>query len=123
MVRDANSRINKYIAKLDPEINKERYEKLREQMIEKVISAYKELASLDAKIKAVLDSHPDTIPTQYLSYFSYAKEIWKLKNKYGGYTLQKLIPITEAKWEARGLNKEIMEKLRIDIFGIILWVI
>ncbi|MCS7249446.1 MAG: hypothetical protein N2323_02910 [candidate division WOR-3 bacterium] len=120
MIRDAYQRINKYIKKLDPEINKKRYEELKEQMIENVIPKYEELASLDARIKAIIDSHPNTIPVQYISYFSYVREVWKLTNKYSGIMLLKLIAITEAKWEAKGLNKEIMEKLRVDIFGIIL---
>ncbi|MCS7249706.1 MAG: hypothetical protein N2323_05335 [candidate division WOR-3 bacterium] len=120
MVRDAYQRINKYIKKLDPEINKQRYEKLKEQMIENVIPKYVELASLDAKIKVILDAHPETIPTQYFYYFSYVKELWRLTNKYKGIMLYKLIKIAEDKWEAKGLNKDIMEKLRIDIFSIIL---
>ncbi len=118
MVRNAYQRINKYIAKLEPEINKKRYDALKEQMIENVIPKYQELTSLDTKIKAILDSHPDTIPTQYLYYFSYVKEIWRLTNKYSGIMLYKLVAITESKWEAKGLNKEIMEKLRIDLFSI-----
>ncbi len=120
MVRNAYQRINKYIAKLEPEIIKERYEKLKEQMIENAIKKYQELATLDNKIKTILDTHPETIPTQYLFYFSYVKEIWRLTNKYSGIMLYKLVAITESKWEAKGLNKEIMEKLRIDLFGIIL---
>ncbi|MEO0130317.1 MAG: hypothetical protein ABIK76_01290 [candidate division WOR-3 bacterium] len=120
MVRNAYQRVNKYIAKLDPEINKKRYESLKEQMIENIIEKYGELAALDTKIKTILDTHPETIPTQYVFYFSYAKEIWRLTNKYSGIMLYKLVAISESKWEAKGLNKEIMEKLRIDLFGIIL---
>ncbi len=120
MVRNANQRINKYISKLDPEVNKERYEKLKEQMVENIIPKLVELSELDIKIKAVLDNHPDTIPTQYFYYFSYCREIWRLRNKYCGIMLYKLISIAEAKWEAKGLNKDILEKLRIDIFNIIL---
>ncbi|MEO0116932.1 MAG: hypothetical protein ABIK97_05255 [candidate division WOR-3 bacterium] len=120
MIRNAYQRINKYIAKLEPEINKVRYEKLKEQMIENASQKYQELAALDNKIKTILDSHPETIPTQYLFHFSYVKEIWRLTNKYSGSMLYKLAAPTESKWEVKGLNKEIMEKLRIDLFGIIL---
>jgi hypothetical protein len=119
-VKDANSRILKYIKKLDPEIIKLRFSAQKEAMITKIVNIYAELAALDQKIKEILDAHPETIPTQYFYYFSYGRELWRLKNKYGGLVLFKEINALELKWEARGLNKRIMEKMRVDIFGITL---
>ncbi len=116
-LRNALRRKEKYEAKLDPEIVKMRLTALRPKMIEQVSDIFPSLVSLEEAAKTILDAEGVPI-SLYPMYLSYCRELWRLVNNFGGEVLFNEVRICETKWQSRALSPTVLERLRIDIFGI-----
>ncbi|MEO0102885.1 MAG: hypothetical protein ABIK81_04200 [candidate division WOR-3 bacterium] len=116
-VRNALRRKEKYEVKVDPEVVKQRFSGQKDNMVEQVAEIFPNLVALEEAAKTVLDSEGVPI-TLYPMYLSYAREVWRLVNNFGGDVLYNEIRIAENKWIARALSAAVLERIRIDIFGI-----
>lgn len=118
-VRNALRRKEKYELKLDPDVVKQRFASQKDKMVSQVADIFPNLVALEEAGKTVLDAEGVPI-TLYPMYLSYCRELWRLVNNFGGKVLYNEIRITETKWIARALSAAVLERLRIDIFGITL---
>jgi len=119
MPRDTYRRIQKYEAKLDPEIIKKRFEVQKQAMVEQEAGIFAELVSIEEAAKTILDAEGVPISI-YPMYLCYVREIWRLQKNYGGDVLYDEVRVAEAKWVSRALSATVLERLRVDIFGITL---
>jgi hypothetical protein len=59
----------------------------------------------------------ESVPsTLYLSYLNFARQIWKTKNTYTSGTLKIEADIMLYKWTRRGLDEDILKRIRKEIF-------
>jgi hypothetical protein len=117
-VRSAEQRIRKYDAKVDPEIVKMRFAQMKPNMVNYATDAFASLVAMEEAVKTILDAQGVLIG-QYPFYLSFAREIWRLKNKFGGQTLFSECDIATAKWRSRGLDPTILNTIKRDVFGIL----
>lgn len=116
MVRPASTRITKYDKKFDATVVSTRFTAVRDLAIEQYTVAAADLASMEETVKnAIQDkvSNPLEIP----QYLDFARELWRLTQKHSGKVLVSEANIAKAKWEARGLNTEILDII-YNLFGI-----
>ncbi len=119
MARNAYRRIQKYEAKLDPEIIKNRFVVQKAAMIDQEADIFAQIVAIEEAAKTILDNEGVPI-TLYPMYLSYVREVWRLQNNFGGEVLYDEVRIAEAKWVSRALSATVLERLRVDIFGITL---
>ena len=119
MLRDAYKRIRKYEKKINPEVIKTHFEEQKPAMVEQVSSIFTEIVSVEEAAKTILDAEGVSIAL-YPMYLSYVREIWRLQRKFGGNVLFNYVRETDKKWTGRALSATVLERLRNDIFGIIL---
>ncbi|MEO0110560.1 MAG: hypothetical protein ABIL00_07285 [candidate division WOR-3 bacterium] len=118
-VRDALKRVKKYESNLDPNVIEKRYTRFGRSMLEQISSYFAQITEIEIKTKATLSQY-DCPVSNFPSYLCYARELYRLSNRYAGLPLFREIRLKETKWHKRGLNLEILKRIRIDIFGIIL---
>uniref|UniRef100_A0A7C3YZK2 Uncharacterized protein n=1 Tax=candidate division WOR-3 bacterium TaxID=2052148 RepID=A0A7C3YZK2_UNCW3 len=118
-VRNALRRKEKYEIKLDPDVVKQRFSGQKEKMVDQIADIFPSLVALEEAAKTVLDAEGVPI-SLYPMYLDYARELWRLVNKFGGDVLYNETRILENKWVARALSQPVLERLRVEIFGITL---
>jgi len=118
-VRNGLRRKEKYEIKLDPDVVRQRFLGQKEKMVDQVADIFPALVALEESAKTILDAEGVSIAL-YPMYLAYARELWRLVNNFGGDVLYNEIRIAENKWVARALSAAVLERLRVDIFGITL---
>jgi len=116
MVRAASVRITKYDKKFDPTVVSTRFTAVRDLAIQEYTVAAADLASMEELVKNTIQdlvSNPLEIP----QYLDFARELWRLTQKHSGKILVSEANISMAKWTARGLSKDVLQKI-YDLFGI-----
>lgn len=109
MKRDEGKRIKKYTKKIDGEVIKRRAEELRREMERKQKEHFEKAVKIENEVKKILEGE-STLNIIY--YIIFAKELEKLKEKYGGETLMKEVEILGNKWEKRGLDVLKLEQIK-----------
>ena len=111
-------RINKYIAKVDPETIKAHFQALKPSMVEQVSNLFPSLYQMEVATKTVLDSL-GTPMGNYPMYLSFARQVWRLINKIrlGGTALDREISILLSTWGERGLDSSTLRQILRDVFG------
>lgn len=118
-IRDSFNRLRKYEAKLNPEIIGKQFILAKERMVEQMTEYCKEIYEIEVQTRTVLQE--DDIPVSlFPSYLCYARELWRLHKNYAGKPLFREIRISETKWQSMGLDPQILEKIRLALFGTIL---
>jgi hypothetical protein len=69
---------------------------------------------IELKVKQIVRGEPGTMTFFYLAF---AKEVWGVVERHGRDT-NKVRPLVD-KWDARGLKRELMEKILNDVFNIL----
>ncbi len=116
-IRGALNRLRRYEAKIDPEVIEKRITKHQKAIIEQMSAYFNEIFEVEEKTKVVLDEVGVSVALSPF-YFAYIRALWRLVKRYSGNRLFQEIRIIEKKWQARGLNLAVMEKLRTNIFGL-----
>ena len=111
-------RINKYIAKVDPETIKAHFQALKPSMVEQISNLFPSLYQMEVAVKTVLDAN--AVPMSiYPMYISFARQVWKLINKtrIGGAALDNEVNILLHVWTSRGLDATVLNQILRDVFG------
>ncbi|MEO0102771.1 MAG: hypothetical protein ABIK81_03615 [candidate division WOR-3 bacterium] len=116
-LRNALNRVRKYDSNLDPNVIEKRYARFGESMLREISAYFVQIVEVEIKTKATLCQYDCPVST-FPSYLSHARELYRLSNKYAGLPLLREIRLKEAKWQGRGLNLEILKRIRVDVFGI-----
>ena len=102
-------RLEKWIAKLSGDVRKQRYDAQKEQMVKLEKIASDDLEKIEIQIKSMAQGQPHL----YLPYYIiFGKEIYSKQNKFKGQTLINELKILEDKWEKRGLDWNLLEKIK-----------
>jgi len=116
MVRPASVRIAKYDKKFDPTVVSTRFTAVRDIAVEGFTVAAADLASMEELVKNSIQDRV-TNPLELPQYLDFARELWRLTQRHTGKVLVSEANIAKAKWEARGLNSDVLDII-YDLFGI-----
>lgn len=121
MVRDAVWRKTKYEAKIDGDVVRSRIINLKESMVNQMESAVADLASIETKVKAIVENKTvggKSIPTYMIPpYLNVGRQLFKASRKFSGKTLElKAKAICDA-WVAQGLDGSTVADIAA-LFGI-----
>ena len=114
-VRSTVRRIQKFDAKYNPEAIKQSIEKQRNSIIDQQIARQAELEALENRTKLILGDFGVPTPL-YPAYLNFARQIWKIKNKFSGESLKVEADIALYKWVKRQLREDVLNKIRKEIF-------
>jgi hypothetical protein len=108
----------KYAAKLIPQNVMEDLTTQKGSMRRGFFAAARELVVVECRTRAVLSGEA-VVTIDYPLYHAYAREIWKLKTRFGGGSaLTEEVALLLAKWKANGLGEQVLNKVRDEVFGI-----
>lgn len=105
-MRKYEERIKRYEKKLDIYFPN----RLKEKMVKNYQKEAKILAEIDGLVSKILNDYQ--IPTEYISYYSFARELYGLKRRYISKRLEKETEVCFHKWLMRGLEKKVMLKIK-----------
>ena len=114
-VRPSLRRIQKFKAKYDPEAIKNAIEKQLDAIIEQQTYTQSELEKIENLTKIILGE--ENIPTPLIpAYLNYARQIWKIRNKFSAEILKTEADIMLYKWTRRSLQESVLIRIRDQIF-------
>lgn len=116
MVRSEVYRARKFEGKIDPEAVRLRVSALKADMVEQQRQRQSELVSMETDVKKIVEA--EGVPTIFIpQYLNVGRQLWSLSGRFSGTTYQTEGQILAQKWVARGLSKDIVNKI-LTYFGI-----
>jgi hypothetical protein len=115
MMKKINEKLNKRIKNYKENIDLKLNKKKKEKMVANFKNYLLGILPLEEKLKALLDKYG--VLDERFFYYAYLREIYSLANKYQKKTLEKEIALRIKKWEARGLKKSLLLKIKSIIKG------
>jgi len=109
MVKNLNRRIKKFADKISGDNRKRLYDSQKSEMVRLETKASEDMEIIELQIKDMAQLFP---PLHLPYYIIFAKEIYKKQNKFEGETLINELTILEDKWERRGLDFTLLEKIK-----------
>jgi hypothetical protein len=117
MVREQVYRQKKYEAKLTGDVVKARFDALKEVMAEQTSARFGELATIEDSVKKEI-LEPAGVPSiQIPFYLNVARELYSKSRTFTGETFNTEATLVAQKWVARGLQKEIVNRI-LQKFGV-----
>jgi hypothetical protein len=114
-VRTTLRRIQKFKAKYDPEAIKNAIEKQLDAIIEQQTYTQSELEKIENLTKIILGE--ENIPTPLIpAYLNFARQIWRIRNKFSAEILKTEADIMLYKWTRRSLKESVLVRIRDEIF-------
>lgn len=114
-VRNTLRRIAKFRAKYDPEAIRNAIERQLDSILEQQQTAQAQLEKVENLTKIILGQ--ENVPTPLIpAYLAYARQIWKLRNKYSAKILKTEADIILYKWTRRSLDESVLIRIRDEIF-------
>ena len=107
MKRTAKQRIDKYTAKINPEIIGSRYDATKELSVRKQKDYFAKAARLESQVKSIINGVPSILHPFYIAY---AEELAKK-------TQDNERNIIYNKWLSRGLDGVKLDKIGLALFG------
>ncbi|MBA7624937.1 hypothetical protein ES703_32357 [subsurface metagenome] len=104
-----SSRIEKFKKKISGDNRKRLYDSQKEQMVRLETRASIDLAKIEIQIKQMAQGYP-ALHLPY--YIIFAKEIYSKQKKFKSQTLLNELTILDNKWEMRGLDSELLLKIK-----------
>ena len=86
------------------------YDAQKSQMVKLETIASVDLEKIEIQIKSMAQGYP-ALHLPY--YIIFGKEIYKRQNKFKGQTLLNELRILDDKWERRGLDGDLLEKIKV----------
>lgn len=109
MAGNAASRIEKWKKKLSGDARKKAYDAQKVMMVKQEAEATIDLVKIEQQIKLMVQGEPITLIPYYIIF---GKEIYKKQNKFKAQSLLNEIMILEQKWESRGLDPVLLDKIK-----------
>lgn len=114
-VRPSLRRIQKFKAKYNPESIKGAIERQLDSIIEQQTVTQSQLEKVENMTKIILGE--ENVPTPLIiSYLNFAREIWRIRNKYSAEILKTEADIMLYKWTRRSLQESVLIRIRDEIF-------
>jgi len=114
-VRPTLRRIQKFKAKYNPESIKGAIERQLDAIIEQQEFTQTQLEKVENMTKIILGQ--ENVPTPLVpSYLAYARQIWKLCNKFSAEMLKTEADIILYKWTRRSLKESVLIRIRDEVF-------
>jgi len=104
-MRDYLARVKKYEKKISRNIIDE---ELKKRMVENYSNSSKIFSFIDELVNKILNRKGILIGEQRLFYYAFARELFKIRNKYEGKVAKREIKIILDKWLKRKLKKNIL---------------
>lgn len=107
--------MSKFEAKYDPEAIKNAIEKQRDSIIAQLTVKQAELEKIENMTRIILGE--ENIPTPFFPpYLNFSRQIWKIRTRFSGETLKTEAGIVMDKWVSRQLEKDVLIRIRNEIF-------
>jgi hypothetical protein len=107
--------MQKFQAKYNPEAIKRAIEKQLDAIIEQQTYTQSELEKIENLTKIILGE--ENIPTPLIpAYLNFARQIWKIRNKFSAEILKTEADIMLYKWTRRSLKESVLVRIRDEIF-------
>ena len=106
---NAKRRADKWKAKLSGDNRKRLYDSQKERMVKLETIANQDFERIEKQIKIFIQGQPIYL---HHFYMAFAKEIYSKRKKFKHQTLINEIVILENKWRARGLDDEVLVKIK-----------
>ena len=116
-MKDAQIRINKYQKKMSGPHLGAVFQNQLSQMVQHYADWTEKIVEIENMTKAILDSR-GVFMAVYPMYLCFAREIFKLKNKFGGVVLLQRAELAKEKWTDAGLDPDILEVIKREILGL-----
>jgi len=104
------TRAENYEARISGDNRKILYDRQKDLMVAQESAATQELVKRELEIKQLVQGEPIILIPYYIIF---AKEIYKKQNKFKAQTLINEVEILEEKWRARGLNPNLLDKIKV----------
>ncbi|MDW8114746.1 MAG: hypothetical protein RMJ34_07445 [candidate division WOR-3 bacterium] len=119
MARDAYISTNRYAAKMLGSHLGRVFSNQHTQMVTNYATFIGEMCGIIDATKTVLHRESGVRIAQYPFYLVYAREVWKLRNNFGGNTLYSRLTTLRKKWTDFGLTPSILIRIEREVFGIV----
>jgi hypothetical protein len=107
--------MKKLEANFDPDAIRDSLLRQREAILEQQAVKQAELEKVENLTKLII-SEEGVGSALFVSYLNYARQIWKVKNTFTSKTLKIEAEIILYKWNRRGLDEDILKRIRSQIF-------
>ena len=114
-VRPTLRRMKKLDANFDPDSIRQSLTKQRDSILEQQAVKQAELEKVENLTKLLI-SENGVSAALYVSYINFARQIWRISNTYPSETLKIEADIMLYKWTRRGLDENILKRIRNQIF-------
>ena len=116
-VRPAIRRLEKWDAKFSGDVLSERLKNYKSKMLEQLSAIFPVQETLENEVKLILS---EAGLQSYLnpSYLNFAREVYKLARRFSGRQLISTVDVILNKWAARGLERDILERIRNTVFAL-----
>ncbi|MEO0076841.1 MAG: hypothetical protein ABIK19_04180 [candidate division WOR-3 bacterium] len=116
-VRPANRRIDKWDAFLSGDVLSKAVGEYKPKMHEQIAAIFPQLEAVENEVKLVL-AEAGTSTILNPAYLNFGREVWKMANRFSGTQLLNAVNILMNKWVGRGLDQDILEKIRNTVFAL-----
>ncbi|MEO0092023.1 MAG: hypothetical protein ABIK61_04885 [candidate division WOR-3 bacterium] len=114
-VRTSFRRIQKFRAKYDPETIRNAIEKQLDAIIEQQANTQTQLEKVENLTKVILGE--EGVPSPLIpAYLNFARQVWRIRNKFSAETLKIETDIALYKWVRRSLQESVLIRIRDQIF-------
>jgi hypothetical protein len=114
-VRPSLRRIQKFKAKYNPDSIKVAIERQLDAIIEQQTVTQSQLEKVENMTKIILGE--ENVPTPLIpAYLAYARQIWKIRNKFSAEILKTEADIMLYKWTRRSLKESVLIRIRDEVF-------
>uniref|UniRef100_A0A7C4CDJ2 Uncharacterized protein n=1 Tax=candidate division WOR-3 bacterium TaxID=2052148 RepID=A0A7C4CDJ2_UNCW3 len=120
MAKTAEQRVNNWNAKFDPGRAMAALATRRRQMLQRYAAAVVTLCAVEQEVKQVLNAAG--VPTiDCVWYLDYGRELFRLsrRRKLAGASLTLAAQVLLDKWQRRGLDTEVLARIRAQVFNIV----
>lgn len=114
-VRSSIRRMQKLNANFDPDAIRDSLMRQRDSILEQQAVKQAELEKIENMTKLLI-SDEGVGSALFVSYLNYARQIWKIKNTFTSKTLKIEADIMLYKWVRRGLDENVLKRIRNQIF-------
>ena len=116
-VRPASRRLEKWDAMLSGDVLSTRVAGYKGKMREQLAAIFPMQEEVENQVKLILaEAGTSTIMNSF--YINFGREVYKLKLRFSGGQLLNAVNVVMNKWVARGLDQDILEKIRNTVFTI-----
>ena len=109
MVKSGKHWLDKWKAKLSGDTRKQRYDSQKTFMVTQEAKATRDLVRIEEEVKILAQGEPII----YIPYYIiFGKEIYSKQKRFKAQTLINELGILDDKWEARGLDATLLNKIK-----------